>query len=180
MEEKLKYCPHCLGNDIKSKRFKLEPGDPRIKLIGSDQGGSIYYTIYKGFVTYYTYEDNSICPTCGEKMIEMNLTEKDWNTLNNISLEQDFIFAMDKLKQDNIVEFTMKMSQFKETINQQSVIQNQIKNSSQSPTPKCPTCGSTNIKKISATKRWIGAGLFGLASSDFGKTMQCDECGYKW
>lgn len=46
--------------------------------------------------------------------------------------------------------------------------------------PKCPTCGSTNIQKISATKRWVSTGLFGLASSNIGKTMCCKNCGYKW
>ncbi|WP_337935029.1 zinc ribbon domain-containing protein [Jutongia sp.] len=52
--------------------------------------------------------------------------------------------------------------------------------SQQSNTPKCPTCGSTNIQKISGTKRWLSAGLFGLASSDVGKSMVCKSCGYKW
>ena len=39
--------------------------------------------------------------------------------------------------------------------------------------PKCPTCGSTNIKKISGTKRWLSTGLFGVASSNIGKSMCC-------
>lgn len=46
--------------------------------------------------------------------------------------------------------------------------------------PHCPTCGSTNIQKISDTKRWLTTGLFGLASSDVGKTMVCKKCGYKF
>lgn len=46
--------------------------------------------------------------------------------------------------------------------------------------PKCPTCHSTNIAKISGTKRWLSTGLFGLASSNVGKTMECKNCGYKW
>lgn len=46
--------------------------------------------------------------------------------------------------------------------------------------PTCPTCGSTNIQRISGTKRWLSTGLFGLASSDVGKTMKCKNCGYKW
>lgn len=46
--------------------------------------------------------------------------------------------------------------------------------------PKCPHCGSTNISKISTTSRMISTGLFGLASSKIGKTMQCKKCGYKW
>lgn len=46
----------------------------------------------------------------------------------------------------------------------------------------CPNCGSTNVKKISATKRLFSAELFGLASSSIGKQFQCMEknCGYKW
>lgn len=46
--------------------------------------------------------------------------------------------------------------------------------------PRCPTCGSTNISKISTTSRMISTGLFGLASSKIGKTMECKKCGYKW
>ena len=46
--------------------------------------------------------------------------------------------------------------------------------------PHCPTCGSTNIKSISGTKRWLTAGLFGLASSNINKSMECKNCGYKW
>lgn len=46
--------------------------------------------------------------------------------------------------------------------------------------PKCPTCNSTNITKISGTKRFVTTGLFGLASSNVGKTMKCKNCGYKW
>lgn len=29
-------------------------------------------------------------------------------------------------------------------------------------------------------KRWLTTGLFGLASSDVGKTMKCKNCGYKF
>lgn len=31
---------------------------------------------------------------------------------------------------------------------------------------KCPTCGSTNVKKISFRKKAVGGALFGLLSSD--------------
>ncbi|SFU56971.1 hypothetical protein [Butyrivibrio sp. INlla21] len=46
--------------------------------------------------------------------------------------------------------------------------------------PKCPTCGSPDIKKITGGKRWITTGIFGLGSSNLGKTMECNNCGYKW
>ena len=46
--------------------------------------------------------------------------------------------------------------------------------------PKCPTCGSTNIKKISTTRKVVGAGLFGLFSKDATSQFCCGSCGYKW
>ena len=47
-------------------------------------------------------------------------------------------------------------------------------------TPKCPTCGSTNVEKISAGKKAIGFVAVGVFSSNFGKTMHCKQCDYKW
>ena len=46
--------------------------------------------------------------------------------------------------------------------------------------PKCPTCGSTNVEKISTTSKAIGFVAVGVFSSNFGKTMHCKNCGYKW
>ena len=46
--------------------------------------------------------------------------------------------------------------------------------------PTCPTCGSTNVEKISTTKKTIGFVAVGVFSSNFGKTMHCKNCGYKW
>lgn len=46
--------------------------------------------------------------------------------------------------------------------------------------PKCPTCGSTNIEKISLGKKAVGASLFGLFSSNVRNTMHCKNCGAKW
>ena len=50
----------------------------------------------------------------------------------------------------------------------------------QQDTPKCPTCGSANIEKISAGKKAIGFVAVGVFSSNLGKTMHCKNCGYKW
>ena len=46
--------------------------------------------------------------------------------------------------------------------------------------PKCPTCGSTNIEKISTTAKAIGFVAVGVFSSNFGKTMKCKNCGSKF
>lgn len=47
-------------------------------------------------------------------------------------------------------------------------------------TPKCPTCGSTNVRPISATKKATGFVLAGVFSSNFGKSYECENCNYKW
>ena len=46
--------------------------------------------------------------------------------------------------------------------------------------PHCPTCGSTNIRKIPTSKRVTGGILFGLFSGNIGKTFECLDCKYKW
>lgn len=46
--------------------------------------------------------------------------------------------------------------------------------------PKCPMCGSTNIKKISATSRVVSVSTIGLASSMIGKQYKCKKCKHLW
>lgn len=46
--------------------------------------------------------------------------------------------------------------------------------------PKCPTCQSTNIKKISTTSKVMGAIGFGLLSKTAKSQFECKNCGYKW
>lgn len=43
--------------------------------------------------------------------------------------------------------------------------------------PKCPTCGSLNVKKIGGVERAASVGLFGLFSKKIGKTFECKNCG---
>ena len=46
--------------------------------------------------------------------------------------------------------------------------------------PKCPTCGSTNLKRISLSSKVISTALFGLLSTKRHKTFHCKNCGYEW
>ena len=47
--------------------------------------------------------------------------------------------------------------------------------------PKCPICGSTNIKKISMTNKAVSALTFGvLAAGHVSKTYKCEVCGSKF
>ena len=46
--------------------------------------------------------------------------------------------------------------------------------------PKCPTCGSTNIEKISTTTKVVGVAMLGLFSKTARSQFKCNSCGYKW
>lgn len=48
------------------------------------------------------------------------------------------------------------------------------------PTPQCPTCSSTNIKKISGTSKVVSVAMFGLLSQKVKKQFHCNNCGYEW
>lgn len=50
----------------------------------------------------------------------------------------------------------------------------------QSNIPKCPTCGSSNIKKISGTSKAVSVAMFGLLSQKVKKQFHCNNCGYEW
>ena len=46
---------------------------------------------------------------------------------------------------------------------------------------KCPTCGSSNVKKISKASKVKTGILLGVFSiGKVSKTFKCNNCGYKW
>ncbi len=52
--------------------------------------------------------------------------------------------------------------------------------SQQKNIPKCPTCNSLNIKKISTTDKIINTALFGIFGNKRKKQFHCNNCGYEW
>ncbi len=73
-----------------------------------------------------------------------------------------------------------------ETYSVKEIEQDQIKQAQnrshleKSNFPKCPTCGSTNIKKISTSSKVFGAAMFGLFSKTARSQFECQNCHYKW
>ena len=48
------------------------------------------------------------------------------------------------------------------------------------PIPKCPTCGSEKLSKVSTLSKAGSVFMFGLLSQKVKKTWHCDNCGYEW
>lgn len=46
--------------------------------------------------------------------------------------------------------------------------------------PKCPTCNSTNLKRVSATSKVVNTAVFGLFGTKRFKQFHCNNCGYEW
>ena len=48
--------------------------------------------------------------------------------------------------------------------------------------PKCPTCGSTNIRHITATERGVNAVMFGVFGTKRKCQFECQNpnCKYRW
>lgn len=53
-------------------------------------------------------------------------------------------------------------------------------NVKQANVPKCPTCGSSNIKRVSGTSKAVSVVMFGLLSQKVKKQFRCNNCGYEW
>ena len=89
------------------------------------------------------------------------------------------------VSRDHLVDaFTQQVKERQENIRQaqQEARNNAIAktNNTQSNKPKCPTCGSTNVKHISTLNRAVSIGVFGLFSSKIGKNYECLNCKSKW
>lgn len=106
--------------------------------------------------------------------LEKNKTIEECNEIDRqegkrLALEYGNDFDEEEYKMTNL-----KRTQYAKTGNMN------ISVSTPSPQIKCPTCGSTNVKKISVASKAVGAGLFGLFSKTAKSQFECSSCGYKW
>ena len=164
----VKYCKKCFNEPEKYTSDML-----RITGMSFDDIQK-YFTI--GYFSPDRDNDKEFCTYHPEeKLCFSKLSYEEYDILSFISSDFQFMQAMENLKETDIIEFNLKMSQFTTQLGQQQ--NNEIQNDSR---PKCPTCNSINIEKISIGKKAFGGVMFGLLSSDVRKTMHCNNCGYKW
>ena len=137
----------------------------------SKNNQDLFYSGYYNWLNDDCYE----CPMkdCGQKLIDINLSKEDFDIITSISKDITFLESMINLKDSDPIEYQLKISQFKASLLQTKVVDDSNK-------PHCPTCGSTNIEKISFGKKAFGGAMFGIFSSDVRNTMHCKNCGAKW
>ena len=107
---------------------------------------------------------------CNGVLELINISCDDMYMIEEISTDNNFLQAMIDLKEKDIIEYNLKMSQFKAQLQQQKSSAPQS-----GSTVHCPRCGSTNI---TAGQRGYSL-LTGFVGS--GSTVnRCANCGHKW
>ena len=112
------------------------------------------------------------CPSCGHAFPD------DWDECNECEVELIYeekdrvleLSDMDKKYYDYISRVCMDEECSRREMEQGQYI------------PKCPTCGSTNIRRISSTERGINAAIFGLFGNKRTCQFEClnSACKYRW
>lgn len=130
-----------------------------------------------GEIGFATKEGIDKKNNCNGRLIKQNISYEDGVILCDISEDDDFLQAMIDLKEKDIIEYNLKMSQFKNQVEQQQNIKKQQQKSSK---PHCPTCNSTNIKPITEAERAASIIGLGVFSKKINKTYKCLNCKCTW
>lgn len=148
MSNHLKICPTCKKEKIQGKFYK------------------------NGYID--CYEDTATeCPY-GHPIIMTSMPDDDFTILAKISDSTDFYDAMIKLHDDDIIEYELKMSQFRSQVEAQEAEAERKK--AEESKPRCPYCNSTNLTKVSGTSRFASTLMFGIGSKKIGKQWKCNNC----
>ena len=107
------------------------------------------------------------CPICNSCLTNVDFSINDFKVLEHISDNPKFYQSMIELYNNNIVEYELKMSQFR-------THETQIKQMEEGGNKsKCPRCGGTTFTPMK--KKW--SILTGFATNQV--ELVCNNCGYK-
>lgn len=147
MSSHLKICPTCKEEKICDDYFK------------------------NGYIDCFLDEVNEC--RYGHPIIMTKMPSTDFHILKKISDSTDFYDAMIKLHDDDIIEYELKMSQFRSQVEAQEAEAERKK--AEDSKPRCPKCGSTSIATVNKGYSLL-TGFLGS-----GKPMNvCQSCGHKW
>lgn len=118
------------------------------------------------------FKVHRMCPFCDTQQIVTETTLEEVMKMTDEEKEKLISHYIETLIKDT---YNPKAREYREA-NEKSIFAGYIHN----PQPKCPTCQSTNIRKISGVERGTFIWTFGLFSNKINKTFKCNSCGYTW
>ena len=113
--------------------------------------------------------------SCCGKLETVNISCEELSIMSHIANDNDFFLAMIDLKEKDIIEYNLKMSQFRTQIEQQKRSKAENDN-----VPRCPNCHRSNIQKIGGMERAGSVMMLGVFSNKINKSFKCINCGYTW
>lgn len=157
MNNKLRYCSQCNISKKNTEGFGLNEQETEF---------------HKGYLAVWDRPMEEDCPFCRTgKPVLSNITFDEFQIIGKASnYNRQLLDAMVALKEKDIIEYELKLGQFRMQVEQRETQQQVISNQ-----PKCPRCGST---AITAGQRGYSIWT-GFLGSD--KTVnRCGNCGHKW
>lgn len=157
----------------------------------------VSYCPYCGNISYRDAFEEKIpfCKHCGSREPLINLSKED--TLEALNEEARKVFGNDcsdnffavleqkyHIKEDprynaEIADYIKK--QFDKELRQMKAeLAAERARQAEAAKPHCPTCGSTNIKKLDVVDRAVSVGVFGIFSNKINKSFKCKNCGHTW
>ena len=142
---------------------------------------------------YVTHDSVLTGPSLGKKCMfcgaSLQGTGKDHDyffdqALNNMNEDGDFLRQVDEVVRDefyyNNPLFDKEKYEAREQTDRERIERNKAGLNPLDNLPKCPTCGSTNLSRLSGVGMITMFGGFGVTDGNAGKTFQCNNCGYRW
>lgn len=113
-----------------------------------------------------SFEECRHCKGTELEIINSDIVLGDYLDICKISKDPNFIKAMIELHDTDPIEYQLKISQFKQHIEDNK--------------PHCPHCKSTNISSIGTGERVGSIAVWGIFSKKINKSFKCNSCGYTW
>lgn len=142
----------------------------------------IYYCPFCG-TEVFSHTD--ICPNCKTRITPgISLHDVDYYNEKSLKMVGNYSYRMQILIDEEVCLnplFQREDLMNNAELEYQKKLNNIFKPEEKNPNiPKCPVCGSTNIKRIATSKKIIGASLFGLFSNTARSQFECSNCKYKF
>lgn len=145
--------------------------------------GNFYYCVICGKTLF---PDQKICPRCVNYVTPVkSLHDSEYYREKSLRLFGDYthgrqILIDEEVSKNPLYNPDTDVHNAEEEFNKISCIKPYSAEDLKVNKPKCPTCGSTNVNKISTTSKVVGATMFGLFSKTARSQFKCNSCGYKW
>lgn len=133
-------------------------------------------------------QDENHCWICGgTELIDTGIEATEENRSKVVEYVQNSSDVDKRKYQENLKDRLMgnkdplKMVRYKSHEQDQKETEEALRKfANRPPIPRCPTCQSADIRRISGSERVGSVVTLGLFSKKINKSFKCNNCGYTW